>query len=64
MDFGSLYGNESYFGPDWGTDYLHRQRGAMRYRIAYFICLFFVRTRSYSSSITLMNDTSLCQKGG
>ncbi len=29
-----------------------------------FICLFFVRTRSYSSSITLMNDTSLCQNGG
>jgi nitric oxide reductase subunit B len=25
MDFGSLYGNGAYFGPDWGTDYLHRQ---------------------------------------
>lgn len=30
MDFGSLYGNGSYFGPDWGTDYLHRQIDAMR----------------------------------
>ncbi len=30
MDFGSLYGNGSYFGPDWGTDYLHRQIEAMR----------------------------------
>jgi nitric oxide reductase subunit B len=29
MDFGSLYGNGSYFGPDWGTDYLHRQLDAM-----------------------------------
>ncbi len=25
QDFGSLYGNGAYFGPDWGTDYLHRQ---------------------------------------
>jgi nitric oxide reductase subunit B len=25
MDFGSLYGNGAYFGPDWGSDYLHRQ---------------------------------------
>src|SRR5512132_3792625 len=24
QDFGSLYGNGAYFGPDWGTDYLHR----------------------------------------
>ncbi len=24
-DFGSLYGNGAYFGPDWGTDYLHRE---------------------------------------
>lgn len=30
MDFGSLYGNGSYFGPDWGTDYLHRQTVLMR----------------------------------
>ncbi len=25
QDFGSLYGNGAYFGPDWGTDYLHRE---------------------------------------
>ena len=25
MDFGSLYGNGAYFGPDWGDDYLVRQ---------------------------------------
>jgi nitric oxide reductase subunit B len=30
MDFGSLYGNGAYFGPDWGTDYLHRQGQLMR----------------------------------
>jgi nitric oxide reductase subunit B len=30
MDFGSLYGNGAYFGPDWGTDYLHRERQLMR----------------------------------
>jgi hypothetical protein len=29
-----------------------------------FICLFFVLTRSYNSSITLMNDRSLGQNGG
>jgi len=32
--------------------------------LSHFICLFFVRTRSYSSSMTLMNETSLCQNGG
>ncbi len=30
----------------------------------HFICLFFVRTRSYSSSIAPMNELSLCQNGG
>jgi nitric oxide reductase subunit B len=30
MDFGSLYGNGAYFGPDWGTDYLHREGQLMR----------------------------------
>ncbi len=25
MDFGTLYGNGAYFGPDWGADYLHRE---------------------------------------
>src|SRR5512141_1676490 len=25
MDFGSLYGNGAYFGPDWTADYLHRE---------------------------------------
>ncbi len=30
MDFGSLYGNGAYFGPDWGTDYLHREGQSMR----------------------------------
>ena len=30
----------------------------------YFIWLFFDRTRSYSSSITPMNEVSLCQNGG
>ena len=30
MDFGSLYGNGAYFGPDWGTDYLHRETVYLR----------------------------------
>jgi len=30
MDFGSLYGNGAYFGPDWGTDYLHREGQIVR----------------------------------
>ena len=30
MDFGTLYGNGAYFGPDWGTDYLHRQTQVLR----------------------------------
>ncbi|HEX6139799.1 MAG TPA: cbb3-type cytochrome c oxidase subunit I [Candidatus Limnocylindria bacterium] len=30
MDFGSLYGNGAYFGPDWNTDYLIRERDAVR----------------------------------
>jgi nitric oxide reductase subunit B len=30
MDFGSLYGNGAYFGPDWNTDYLLRERDAVR----------------------------------
>ncbi len=30
MDFGSLYGNGAYFGPDWGADYLHREGQLMR----------------------------------
>ncbi len=25
MDFGTLYGNGAYFGPDWGGDYLYRE---------------------------------------
>jgi nitric oxide reductase subunit B len=30
MDFGTLYGNGAYFGPDWGTDYLHRETVLLR----------------------------------
>jgi nitric oxide reductase subunit B len=30
MDFGSLYGNGAYFGPDWNTDYLVIERDASR----------------------------------
>jgi nitric oxide reductase subunit B len=30
MDFGSLYGNGAYFGPDWTTDYLQREVAAVR----------------------------------
>jgi nitric oxide reductase subunit B len=30
MDFGSLYGNGAYFGPDWNTDYLVIERDAAR----------------------------------
>jgi nitric oxide reductase subunit B len=30
MDFGSLYGNGAYFGPDWNTDYVMRERDAVR----------------------------------
>jgi nitric oxide reductase subunit B len=30
MDFGSLYGNGAYFGPDWNTDYLVRERDVLR----------------------------------
>ena len=30
MDFGSLYGNGAYFGPDWGADYLHREVTVLR----------------------------------
>jgi nitric oxide reductase subunit B len=30
MDFGSLYGNGAYFGPDWNTDYLIIERDAVR----------------------------------
>ena len=30
MDFGSIYGNGAYFGPDWGADYLHRQTELLR----------------------------------
>ena len=29
MDFGSLYGNGAYFGPDWTADYLHREATKM-----------------------------------
>jgi nitric oxide reductase subunit B len=34
MDLGSLYGNGSYFGPDWGTDHLDRLASGMRDRYA------------------------------
>lgn len=30
MDFGTLYGNGAYYGPDWGTDYLNRETGILR----------------------------------
>jgi nitric oxide reductase subunit B len=30
MDFGSIYGNGAYFGPDWGADYLHRETELLR----------------------------------
>lgn len=30
MDLGSLYGNGSYFGPDWGTEHLDRLASGMR----------------------------------
>jgi len=29
MDFGSLYGNGAYFGPDWTTDYLDRTSSSL-----------------------------------
>lgn len=32
MDLGSLYGNGSYYGPDWGTDHLDRLAAGMRDR--------------------------------
>jgi nitric oxide reductase subunit B len=34
MDFGSLYGNGAYFGPDWNTDYLMLERDAVREQLA------------------------------
>jgi hypothetical protein len=30
MDFDSLHANGAYFGPEWGTDYLHRLSARLR----------------------------------
>ena len=35
MDFGSLYGNGAYFGPDWNTDYLEREVASVHDRMAF-----------------------------
>lgn len=51
MDFGSLYGNGAYFGPDWGADYLYRQGQLMRDDLARAQNLLSARCMSIAFSV-------------